>query len=454
MGQRRIARITLPTLAPIIVAVALTLLIPGMLTLAPAAQAAPRSASLVAATHAGCQSKVAGKHVYDCAGVLTSDEIASLETHAAADIQAGAPVNDNGGSSSTTGAASGPVGNPAVAAFDGWPFNILALLLVVFGVLLLRHHPGKRQPIPDDILPEKGNTPPNDLPPALAGALVAGHVRDDQIEGTVFDFARRKMLALEPAEHNQMQIKLLTSGAHLTGYEAKVWESLASHADGSKIIPNSQLINVRGQWYMARAALQGELVGRGWFDENVAARRQPYYLFGGVCLGLAALGVLLAFIGLNGWALFGALALLVIGIITLSGGAAILDTTDAGEEAALPWRAFSQRLSLNQQLGKIETDELDMLLPYAIALGISYVLTPQLQTASDQGYAPGWFVPGRYYNRALGFYPYWLAWHGSIYPVSTSTGMYHGGFSGGGFSGGSFGGGGAAVGGGGAGGAF
>jgi uncharacterized membrane protein YgcG len=45
-----------------------------------------------AAQESSCDGPVAGTHVYDCAGILTADEVAEIETHAAAVEQAGAPT--------------------------------------------------------------------------------------------------------------------------------------------------------------------------------------------------------------------------------------------------------------------------------------------------------------------------------------------------------------------------
>ncbi len=68
------------------------LLAPVLLALAVALGSFPLTAHGAPATRDGCLGPVAGQRVYDCANLLTSEEVADLEQQAAAVAQAGAPT--------------------------------------------------------------------------------------------------------------------------------------------------------------------------------------------------------------------------------------------------------------------------------------------------------------------------------------------------------------------------
>ncbi len=329
---------------------------------------------------------------------------------------------------------------PAAAiVFGRLPFNILALLLLAASILLYRRGKLRVPADPGGTTPELSYSlaPPGDLAPALAGALAVGRVSDAQMEATVLDFARRGLLKMEPVGQ-YVQLRLLNDGSDLRGFEREVWRALAKEAEDN-LVPASSLPAVALGWGWPKQALRNELVDRGWYDAKVSERRVPLYLVG--CLGFVGffVGVIVVVIAQEGWALLGSIMCVAEAITAFTLGHAIPDTSVNGERLAAPWRAYRTRLKAGEHLA-----DLDTALPYIVGLGLAGTLGARLLGSGAQGYSPDWFTWGSdHAARTAGFYPYWIAFHGAMYPPSTSGGT--GGFSGGG---------GAAAGGGGAGGAF
>ncbi|GEM_PF-430206 len=554
------------------IALSLSLSLLGLAN-APQAYAAPHSQKMALPDHlAACpQHPIQGQRVYDCAGALTAGEIATLEHHAAAVAQAGAPtivylqaqnasydqtlqdaanlmqrwdVESHPGARdgfvmflnlipgnllhgeialyagqtqldgslsqselsrifsdvmlpdlqngqlaqgisdgldavandlrygppssqpSTQSTTAPDPGQQAMQTFGRIPFNVLALLYLLIAVgaawvirLRLNNKP---------FLGKSTSAPPSDLAPAYVGAIVNGRVSDDLIEATIFDFARRGLLAIEPAggkdstdaDVGAVQIRLLKSSPQLDQFEASVWRSLVAAKTARNIITTHSLPQVTTNWYLTRATLRSVLIQQGLYTPAARRDRDLLYLIGSVGLIFMFMGFVVALIAQEGWALLGMLVCAITGISLITTGHGIPDTSHDGEILAAPWRSYRDYL-LTGELSNAK-EELDRALPYAIALHITETITLALQQAGEQGYSPAWFHPApaetaKHAGAApVSFYPYWLGWHACLYPpppVSATPGRYSGYVPVGGFSGGGFGGG-AAAGGGGAGGAF
>jgi uncharacterized membrane protein YgcG len=322
------------------------------------------------------------------------------------------------------------------------PFNLLALLFALWVFLLARRAP-RRTAV---ALPESLHAdPPGDLPPALAGALAAGHLHEDQLEATILDFAHRGLLVIEPVGKDKVHARLMGTPTGLTRYEAAVWKALERAADEDHIVTADQLAQVRTTWAPATTALRSELLRRGWYDAHAGERRKPLYIAGSLGILVAVLGLILAIVAGEGWALLGMAVFAVASIVAFVRAARVPDTTAEGERAALLWREYQRSLRAGLPLGASD-DQLDVALPYAVAMGVCGAVNSRLVSASATGYSPSWFTPHQDEPNAH-FYPYWMAFHSCMYPRVSGTGGGYG--DGGGVSAG-----GAAAGGGGAGGGF
>jgi uncharacterized membrane protein YgcG len=504
-----------------------------------------------AAPKSTCDGPVAGRHIYDCAGILTSSEIAYLETQTAAVEAAGAPTvvylqvqaasapqtqqdasdlmnrwdiesrqgaHDgfvmffnlqpgnmrHGEVALYTGAkyfqngelpqseldriradvmtpflaqgqtadgiaaglqavaqdlrngvpptpASEPTGQKVVDGLSRIPLTVLGLLFTAVVILLwvlLPREPRMRRKDGGEAGEAQKAASPGDLPPAMAGALISERITDDQLEGTVLDFASRGLLVLKP--HGEMSVQVHLQGeshdrtSALDGYEQEIWKSLVSLAGSAHGTINSdQLAYLRQDWEKARSELQRELIERGWFDPAAAvSRRRPFHLLGKVGMVAALISLFLIVASNEGWAAIGMTLFLGSGVVAFIRGTMVPDITLDGEKAAAPWWAYKARVTALEYDPKLDAD-----LPYIVALGIVSKLEPRLRAASEKGYSPLWFdapaIQGQVgrTGQVTGFYPSWVAFHSGVTSMS-------GGFSGGGFGGG------AAIGGGGSAGRF
>ena len=277
---------------------------------------------------------------------------------------------------------------------------------------------------------------PGDLSPALAGALIKGRVSDAQVEATVLDFARRGMLTIEPVSAKKVQMRLLSDGKDLKGYEQSIWDGLVAQADeGDHTLSGDDLARARLRWSEPRTEVRRELTERGWYDpEAASSRRRPLYIVGVVGLALAAVAILLMVMSKEGWAAIGMVICLLASVAAFIGAYSVPNTTVEGEIAAAPWRGYRASVSDRAYEPNLDTD-----LPYIVAMGLLGKLSSRLKAASERGYSPAWFHAendGQQVATATpGFYPYWIVFHSSMAPVS-SGGSASGGYSGGGAAGG------------------
>jgi uncharacterized membrane protein YgcG len=330
-----------------------------------------------------------------------------------------------------------PVEQAAADASSG-PVSLLNVLAVLLGAILTlpvyrtwRNRPASAAPaVPTTMLPA-------DLAPALAGALVGGHITSSQLEATTLDLARRGALAVEPSGKKKVQVRLLDRSAVQDEFEARVWDALQRQADPGQVISSSSLTKVRSHWQPAKDALRRELETRGWFDPDINARRRPLYLVGVVAILLAALSGVVTAIGHQPWGIISIGVLGIIGIVSLIYGGTMRETAAAGEAEAAPWHGYKDGLAAAKR-DTARTVDLDQAMPYAVAFGIAASLNKRLKAAGEQGYAPIWL--GRTMDAQAwngNFYPYWVAFHASTAPPS-SSGSAGGAAAGGGGAGGGF----------------
>jgi len=322
----------------------------------------------------------------------------------------------------------------AAADFARLPMNILALLLaggMAYWLMRLRQgRPSGIATSPETV------TPPGDLSPALAGALVARTVGDGQLEATILDFGRRGGLAIEPEAKSKVRVRLLDASVPRSPFEQAAWTSLAAQAGSDGIVPAKKIAKVRRQWKSAREALRADLRDRGWFDPAVPPRRRPLSIAGAVILVLACGTVAVTGVGKEplGFIAYG--LLMVAGITALWQSLTLPESTAEGERVAAPWRGYLAGLRAAGK-GSGQEPNLDEAMPYLVGMNATKVLDKQLKAASARGYTPAWLgLRGDTTVWAGGFYPYWVAFHSGFSPSTSGSGV--GAAAGSGAAGGGF----------------
>jgi uncharacterized membrane protein YgcG len=312
----------------------------------------------------------------------------------------------------------------------GWPLISLAGLLILTLIVLIVRSPRRKKP---PKTPEGQRLdPPDELAPALAGALAAGRVQDIQLDATLLDLARRGVIAMQPDDDKALRIRVLQTEPDLKGFERELFATITDDADSDGIIPSRDLGRLRGDYNQARLALRDDMIARGWFAQD-AARRKPIFILTAISVFVSASGFVIAAIAKSPVGIGASLALFAVAIASFASSAAVPDTTEAGEMAALPWREYQERLrrQARQPSSPVSSPEwLDRLMPLAVALGLTQAFTPLLKAASATGYSPAWLGWPTGANSAA-FFPYWAVFHTS----TIGSGGYGGG--GGGASAGS-----------------
>ncbi len=314
--------------------------------------------------------------------------------------------------------------------------NVLAVLLAAMLSLPVfqawRNRPASAAPVvPTTMLP-------GDLAPALAGALVAGHITSSQFEATILDLARRGVLLIEPVGKTKVQIRLLERSAVQGEFEARVWDALLREAGPDQVISSHSLTKLRSHWQPAQDALRQELEGRGWYDPTIKARRRPLYFAGAAAIMLAILAVAVTAVGHQPWGVIGMGVFLIVGIFSLAYAGTMRETTVTGEAEAAPWRGYRAGLAAAKR-DSARTVDLDQAMPYAVAFGEAANLNKRLEAAGERGYSPIWLgrpINADHWNGT--FYPYWIAFHNSTAPSSSSGTSTGGAAAGGGGAGGGF----------------
>jgi uncharacterized membrane protein YgcG len=316
----------------------------------------------------------------------------------------------------------------------GWPLvalaGLLILALLALLALIVRSRRWRKKPLAP---PGSADlAPPDDLAPALAGALTVGRMQDAQLEATLLDLARRGEIAMEPAGRHLLQIRILQDAPGLSGYEEQLFTTMRDVAGPEGVIPAIRISRLRAAFNPTRLALRDDLVARGWFAKNAASRRRPLYILATISLIVAAIGFVLAAIARSPVGIGAPIALFAVAMAGYGFGAAVPDTTDEGELAAGPWRTY--QTGVYEAVKRKDTtfatpDWLDRLMPLVVALGLGQAFNPLLKAASAAGYAPAWLGWPAGANSAA-FFPYWAAFH-------TSTSGNVGGGSGAGASAGS-----------------
>jgi uncharacterized protein (TIGR04222 family) len=348
--------------------------------------------------------------------------------------------------------------------FERLPANIIAFLLAILAYLAWRWvRDGAHR------LPAKAEraTPPNDLAPALAGAIVRGRLTRDLLQATLFDMARQDLIELAYDEDDGVVIRLNEHHKQRVEPDAEhaIW-SLLEHSHTSEgAISAKDLRKNRAGWGQVEIAIRKGLYSRHWFDSRFFERRRLLYALAIVASVVAFFAFFSALTGEDAWGLIGLGALIGVAV-----GCVVLalwgpETTPKGEAAAAQWRGYLRGLE-EAARNPDEHVDLDEALPYAVALGARRFLAKRFASARDHGDAPSYLGLDRI-GKTASAVPLWRSIDRSLRPPLVpayqqrwaiglwsgfGAGGHYGGGAGGGGGGGAGGGGGGAGGGGGGGG--
>jgi uncharacterized protein (TIGR04222 family) len=305
----------------------------------------------------------------------------------------------------------------------------LSLLLLVtgpLGVVALWYTRG-RDPQLGVVIPDYITEPPDELPPAMVGALVDEKVDMQDIVSTLIDLARRGYVLMEEQKKTHVFQRTDKQDKDLRPFEKTFLKRLFRGKNSQSL--SSLQYKFSGSLPELRSQIDKALVDEDLVPRSPQAVRTSYTLLGvmvlilGVLL-LIALGILLAE---NAFlACFPMLAVVATSIALFIAARHMPRKTLKGAETAAKWNAFKTYLKNIQQYTDLESagDIFEKYLGYAIAFGLerSYINTFSKVPSTP---IPPWYMPMYPVGR-----PFGPMFGGSSRP--TASGRPAGGSTGGG----------------------
>jgi uncharacterized membrane protein YgcG len=230
---------------------------------------------------------------------------------------------------------------------------------------------------------------------------------------------------MEPDDDETLRIQVLESTPDLKGYERQLFGAITGVAGDDGVIPAQDVFKLRVEYNATREALREELVARGWFASEITTQAPrlmdrlrelgPLNKLATVAIAVAVVTFVVAAIAQSMLATGVSIVLFVVALASFGFAASTPDTTETGEMAALPWRAYRANLKTQakqRNSSLIIPQWLDSQMPLAIALGLGRAFNPLLKAASAAGYSPAWLGwPSD--DEGVDFFPYWSTFHAS-----------------------------------------
>lgn len=239
----------------------------------------------------------------------------------------------------------------------------------------------KRDPV-ERVRPESITGPPDDLPPALAGAIASGRVATGgaQLLGAVFDLARRGVVKIEEraaAGALKKRAFMFTRGTEssLRPHERAVLAALFK--DGQAEAPFAKALrHLSGRAGKIGTVVTGELAEAGFIDRERRDGGRALTIAGLVVMAfsavLAVAAAAMAVDSLGGASILVPAAFAMSGLVMTITGAAFSTLSRSGASAARRWNAYGKRIKAQAKQGHVPADgeAIGRVLPYAAALGV------------------------------------------------------------------------------------
>ena len=327
----------------------------------------------------------------------------------------------------------------------GGPLSLLNGLMVGITavVAFLGARTWRDRPQATNVIEPVQTTPPSDLHPSIAGALVRGNVDYLQVEALLLDLAQNGAIALEPDpdDPKKTQIRILSQRRTFSEAELALLTILVEESDEDQLLDQESVVRTQQRWPEVQKIIQDDLEERGWFDPEVGRKRRPLWVIGTPALFIGGLAAIIPAATLEDlWAGLGGGLLALIGFVLVLMAMSYPRTTIEGQRLAAAWRGYNTGLkrASKDQYGSIDLDDS---FPYIVSMGLLSDFENHFKEANTAGYVPRWVRSNDYQNQQLA--PYWhihlFSMHHAMHTAS---------------SGGAGGAGGAATGSGGAGGRF
>jgi hypothetical protein len=244
--------------------------------------------------------------------------------------------------------------------------------------------------------------PPDDLPPALGGAVAAnGQIQLQHAMAALFALAERGVVSIKEDPKRAWGVRSfeITRGAQtapLAEHESALLDIIFKDGSGHVSLSKARTA-LTHRWKAFRTAVETELRKAGFMDAGRAAHRQRYLGLALVLLfvGLAGFGLCLPFVDRSGpWPLLLPAAVLLVALASLIFGSSETPLSNEGIRRGEAWRAYRAHLKSPQDAeprwgASASADA--RILPYAVALGLAGAWAKWMKQRNVQ--LPAWFHP-------------------------------------------------------------
>lgn len=247
-------------------------------------------------------------------------------------------------------------------------------------------------------IPKYYKSPPGNLSPGVAGALLDGKVQPRHVLAVLLDLAYRGALNVEgalkdpdsllPDEDVEPVFNLYAVDQEKATrpYETALFGKVFGFAGAKK----RKLADIRKTLFMSvpelKKQLEFEIAKAGFFNENVSAVRRQHLAFGGAGILMSfVLGVLLTVLLSKYTYLAGCpfLGIMLASFAFMAVGFAAPRKTETGAQESARWQAFKRYL---QDMGVKEAGKVrprfGLYLPYAVAFGLEESLVKKFVAAN------------------------------------------------------------------------
>jgi hypothetical protein len=273
---------------------------------------------------------------------------------------------------------------------------LLCGLVVLFGV-----RQGYDSPPRDSSAATWGSGLPENLPPAVAGALLTnGSPRLEHAMAALFSLAERGELTIEEQPRfigrRQFTVARTPAGRPLAEHEQRALDIIFTGRHG--VERSVSLAKARGRlvrhFRTFARTLEVEMAGAGLMDEGRRDVRKRFRLAAIVALIAAGATPGLAAFAVNdygGWPMLIPLALVVVGVTALICYSAHTPLSNDAVRRAQTWRGFRNHLRdvARDRAAAPAEPTVDQMVPFAVAIGLAPAWASYLK--HHRGSAPPWF---------------------------------------------------------------
>jgi hypothetical protein len=271
--------------------------------------------------------------------------------------------------------------------------GLLALMLFWFG--------HRRAPVGPSSGVESP-TPPDDLPVALAGALLQPGAGPSwgQAVASLLDLAGRGIIRIEEQPKRRWQqdftVALVRRPGTLRPHERALLDHLFGAHQERSVSRLSALRKLAGKFRRFSGPLKEEMRAAGLIDEERDRTRRRLLVVGLVlaAVGAASFAAAAIFSSRFGpWPLFVGGAVIVVAVVALIQSAVFSPLSDAGAWRAAGWRAFAAYLKsvARGRTSMPDPSFFDRYLPYTAAFGTATEWATRFRKEGAVRELPGWF---------------------------------------------------------------